>query len=294
MKITPLSFDSLGTRSMATYVETSDVGILIDPGTALAPNRNGRPPHPIEVELMMREWKKIKSYAEKADILAVTHYHYDHHNPEEPEIYEGKTVYLKHPAEKINKSQIGRVKYFLKKLDKFPRVVEYSDGREFRHGNTLIKFSEAVPHGWDEKLGCVTEVLIDDGKTRFIHTSDVEGATVKSQEDFIIENDPDICFIDGPMTYIFGMHTKALNAIIEGTKRMKTFVVDHHYLRDLKWREKLKEVYEAAAKRRVELLCAAEFIGEKENLLEPIRKKLFEEHPAEQAKEPVYLPWQVK
>jgi len=294
MKITALAFDSLGTRSMATYVETKDVGILIDPGVALAPNRNGRPPHPIEIDLMMKEWKKIKSYAEKADILIVTHYHYDHHNPEEPEIYKDKIVYLKHPTEKINKSQISRVKYFLKKLDKFPKVLEYSDGREFRHGKTRIKFSPPVPHGADEKLGCVTEVLIDDGKTKFIHTSDVEGATVKSQHDFIIENDPDLCIIDGPMTYIFGMHTKALNTIINGTKRLKTLVVDHHYLRDLKWRDKLIEVYKVAEKRKVKLLCVAEFMGEKENLLEPIRKKLFEEHPAKPTKEPIYLPWQVK
>lgn len=275
---------------MATYVETRDVGILIDPGVALAPNRNGRPPHPIEIELMMKEWKKIKVYAKKADILIVTHYHYDHHNPEEPEIYKDKIVYLKHPTQKINKSQTGRAKYFLKKLDKLPKAIEYSDGREFKHGKTLIKFSPPVPHGWDEKLGCVTEVLIDDGKTKFIHTSDVEGATVKSQEDFIIENDPDICIMDGPMTYIFGMHTKALSRIIHETKHLKTFVVDHHYLRDLKWRDKLVDVYKAAEKRKVKLLCVAEFVGEKENLLEPIRKKLFEEHPAKM-KEPIYLPW---
>ncbi|MGB9612991.1 MAG: hypothetical protein ACPL4K_02280, partial [Candidatus Margulisiibacteriota bacterium] len=266
----------------------------IDPGVALAPNRNGRPPHPIEIDLMMKDWKKIKEYAKKAKILIVTHYHYDHYNPEEPEIYKEKIVYLKHPTQKINKSQVGRVKYFLKKLDNLPKVIEYSDGREFKHGKTLIKFSLPVAHGADEKLGCVTEVLIDDGKTKFIHTSDVEGATVKSQQDFIIENDPDICIIDGPMTYIFGMHTKALNTIIQETKRLKTLVVDHHYLRDLKWRDKLVEVYKTAEKKKVKLLCVAEFIGKKENLLEPIRKKLFEEHPAKFSKEPIYVPWLVK
>ncbi len=35
MKITPLAFDSFGTRSMSTFVETKDVKILIDPGVAL-------------------------------------------------------------------------------------------------------------------------------------------------------------------------------------------------------------------------------------------------------------------
>ena len=95
------------------------------------------------------------------------------------------------------------------------------------------------------------------------------------------------------MTYIFGMHTNALTKIVQGTKRMKVLVVDHHYLRDLKWRDKLVEVYKAAEKRKVKLLCVAEFLSKKENLLEPIRKKLFEEHPAKM-EEPIYLPWLVK
>jgi predicted metallo-beta-lactamase superfamily hydrolase len=293
MKIIPLAFDSLGTRSMATYVETKNVKVLIDPGVALAPNRNGRPPHPIEIKLMMKKWKEIKKYAKKANVLIVTHYHYDHHNPEEPEIYKGKIVYLKHPLQKINASQKKRASYFMKKLGRLPKQIEYSDGRTFKFGKTTIKFSPALPHGWDEKLGCVTEVLIDDGKTRFIHTSDVEGATVGRQQAFIIQNDPDICLIDGPMTYIFGMHTRALSKIIQGTKRMKTLIVDHHYLRDLKWRDKLSKVYEAAAKKKVKLVCAAEFLKQKENLLEPIRKELFAKHPAKM-KKPIYIPWQVK
>jgi predicted metallo-beta-lactamase superfamily hydrolase len=89
------------------------------------------------------------------------------------------------------------------------------------------------------------------------------------------------------------MHTKALGKIISGTKRLKTFIIDHHYLRDLKWREKLKDVYALADKRKVKIVCAAEFLGKKEHQLEPIRKKLFEEHPAKVG-EPIYLPWLVK
>ena len=292
MKIILLAADSLGTRSMATYVETKDVKILIDPGVALAGNRSGRPPHPIEVDLMMKEWKKIKAYAKKADVLIVTHYHYDHHNPEEPQIYKGKTVYLKHPLQKINKSQNKRARYFLDKLGQLPKVIEYSDGRTFKFGKTTIKFSLPMPHGWDDKLGCVTEVLVDDGQTKFIHTSDVEGATLKKQQAFIINNDPDVCLIDGPMTYMFGMSTKALVKIINGTKRLKTLVVDHHYLRDLKWREKLSDVYAAAKKRKVQLVCAAEFVGEKVSQLEPVRKKLFEAHPVKR-QEAAATPWEV-
>lgn len=275
---------------MATYVETKDVKILIDPAVALAANRNSYPPHPIEIKLMKQDWKRIKTYAKKAAVLIVTHYHFDHHNPERPELYKGKIVYLKHPLQKINKSQNGRASYFLRKLGQLPKQIEYSDGRTFKFGKTTIKFSPPVPHGWDDKLGYVTEVLIDDGKTKFIHTSDVEGATLKRQQNFILQNDPDILYIDGPLTYMFGMKTNALVKIIKGTKKLKTLIIDHHYLRDLKWQEKLAQVYQAAVKSKVKIVCVAEFLGKKVNLLEPIRKKLYQDHPAKKTKEPVYLP----
>ncbi len=41
MNITPIAADSLGTRSMATFVETGDCGIFIDPAVSLAPRRYG-------------------------------------------------------------------------------------------------------------------------------------------------------------------------------------------------------------------------------------------------------------
>jgi len=53
-----LAFDSLGTRSMATVVETGSGRILIDPGAALGPRRYGLPPHPIEKE-RLREHKEL-------------------------------------------------------------------------------------------------------------------------------------------------------------------------------------------------------------------------------------------
>ena len=45
-RIVPLAFDSFGVRSMATFVETDDLKVLIDPGVALAPVRYGLEPHP--------------------------------------------------------------------------------------------------------------------------------------------------------------------------------------------------------------------------------------------------------
>ena len=39
MIVTPLAAESLGVRSVATYVECGGTRVLIDPGAMLAPNR---------------------------------------------------------------------------------------------------------------------------------------------------------------------------------------------------------------------------------------------------------------
>src|SRR3989441_8318170 len=44
VRVIPLAAESLGVRSMATYVEAGDLGILIDPRATLAPARRGVPP----------------------------------------------------------------------------------------------------------------------------------------------------------------------------------------------------------------------------------------------------------
>ncbi len=109
---------------------------------------------------MNEHWEAIKKYAKKADILIITHYHYDHHNPEYPEMYKGKVVFVKHPTENINKSQKHRAAYFLEKIKGLPKQLEFSDGKEFKFGKTRIAFSKGTFHGTNDKLGYVTEVLL--------------------------------------------------------------------------------------------------------------------------------------
>ena len=74
MKIIPISSDSLGVRSMATYVETKDCKILIDPSAALGPKRYGLPPHKQELEALYKIKNKISEIAEKSDILTTVSY----------------------------------------------------------------------------------------------------------------------------------------------------------------------------------------------------------------------------
>jgi len=124
---------------MATYVETDDMKVLIDPAVSLGPRRFGLPPHRLELERMDQAWNDIKSYASKCDLLIVTHYHYDHHNPDEIDFYRDKTLYIKDPKKNINKSQLQRASHFLKELRGLPKAVEFADGRSFQHAATTIK-----------------------------------------------------------------------------------------------------------------------------------------------------------
>ncbi|MHC1566547.1 MAG: MBL fold metallo-hydrolase [Candidatus Syntropharchaeia archaeon] len=282
MKIKPIAFDSLGVRSMATFVETSDAKILIDPGVALGPSRYGLPPHPVELKRKEFMWKEIKKYAKLADILIVTHYHYDHHNPEEPEIYDGKTVYIKHPKEKINRSQRERASYFLERISVKPEI---ADGKEYEYGSTFIRFSEPVYHGTNPRLGYVVEVSISHGKEKFVHSSDVEGPSIEDQARFVIEEDPDVLILDGPMTYMLGFRysKKSLELSIENMikiiteTKIKVLVPDHHFTRDLNYAERITPVYKCALEKGVEVITAAEYAGLDVNILEARRKELYED-----------------
>jgi predicted metallo-beta-lactamase superfamily hydrolase len=70
VEIIPLAFDSLGVRSMATFVET-DLGIMIDPGLDLAPLRYGLLPSKIELGREKELTVKINEYAKTTDIFGV-------------------------------------------------------------------------------------------------------------------------------------------------------------------------------------------------------------------------------
>ncbi|RLI05497.1 hypothetical protein DRO22_02660 [Candidatus Bathyarchaeota archaeon] len=81
IRVHPLAFESFGVRSMCTYVETPDIKVLLDAGVALGPNRFGFPPHPREYAALKERREIIVKTAEKADVVTISHYHFDHHTP---------------------------------------------------------------------------------------------------------------------------------------------------------------------------------------------------------------------
>ncbi len=294
MKIEIIATDSLGVRSMATYVETKDLKLFIDPGVALAPNRHGYPPHPLEVKEMKKDWGKVKDLASKSDVIVVSHYHYDHHNPfNDLQIYDGKIIYLKHPTKNINHSQKERAKFFIDKIKNRVSELNFADGNEFRVGKTKVIFSDPVPHGISSRLGYVVETFVKEGRDSFIHTSDVEGPALEVQKEFILDNKPQLLFVDGPLSYIMQRYgrknmEKSVKNLIEITKEIKSVVIDHHFLRDIRWKEKVKEVYDNLTRNRF-FGCAAEFEGKPINMLEANRTRLYKEFPVEK-EEREYLP----
>jgi hypothetical protein len=285
LKIELLAGESLGTRSMAAYIETSDARILIDPGVALAPRRFGLPPHRIELDRQREQWETVVKYGKGADIIVITHYHYDHHNPKRDlkGLFSGKTVLCKDPLENINFSQSRRGMYFIDRIKEFVGRIEYSDERWFQFGDTRIVFSKPTPHGVDTRLGYVLEVYISDGDDSFLFSSDVEGLPLDEQLEFIEMTNPETVYIDGPLTYMLGSKypESSLNSALSNIKRLtrlnnlRKLIIDHHLTRDAEWVSWITDIRIAAESRGIWVGTAAEFMGKRPSLLEAYRRELY-------------------
>ena len=282
MKVTPIAADSLGARSMCTLVETRDCKVLIDPSVRLGPWRYDLPPHPTEKEKERSLWREIKTAAKTADVLTVSHYHYDHHNPDAPSLYRKKHAYLKDGKRNTNRSQAGRAAHFLAEIRKYPERIAVADGHEFEHGRTLLRFSKAVPHGLDTELGCVVMLSVREGDRCVVHTSDVTGPPLAEHVAFILQEDPDVLICDGPLAYMIDQYGEKnvrrseanLVRILEGT-RVKTLVLEHHLARALNWKAVMPKVFTAAEAAGARVVNAAEFLGRKVEQLEARRYELY-------------------
>src|SRR4030042_6902112 len=79
--VVPLAAESLGVRSLCTFVETPEVKILLDAGISLCPRRFGLPPHPKEYRAIAESRRRIAESAVRAETVTLSHYHFDHHTP---------------------------------------------------------------------------------------------------------------------------------------------------------------------------------------------------------------------
>ncbi|NPA85807.1 MAG: MBL fold metallo-hydrolase [bacterium] len=290
MQLGLLACESLGVRSLATYIKTPDTAILIDPGAAVAPERFGLPPARAELAALEEARQRIQEAGRQADIVVISHYHYDHHTPffedlycsAKPEyareLYSGKILLIKHPEQAINRSQYERSQHFLLHAKNLARNIAYADNQEFVFGSTRIKFSPPVWHGPSgSPQGYVIMTLVEYGNTRILHASDVQGPVEEQAAEWIIEQQPDIIILGGPPTHFLGWRfsKKNLERAVNNVLRIldeaapQVLVYEHHHLRDPKYKDRLKEVYE-----QPQVRTAAEFLGLENRLLEAKRKEL--------------------
>ena len=295
---TPLAFESLGVRSMCTFVETPDVKILVDPGAALGP-RLRLLPHPEEYDALKDSRQRIREYARMADVLTLSHYHHDHFTPnftdttwlassarEARDIYHGKTVLVKDARSSINVSQRRRGWIFQSFCRKIEAKIVVADGRSFEYGDTKVRFSPALPHGEDStELGSVLAMIIESGPDRLIHASDVQGPISEMALQFILTERPSAVIVGGPPTYLAGLKAseeaikKGMSNLAMIAKKVPLVVVDHHLLRAQDSLQELSAISAEVKPLGGSIMTAAEYLGEQPRLLEANRRKRYEENP---------------
>ena len=299
IKVTPIAEESLGVRSMCTYVETSDVKILLDAGASLAPKRLGYPPHPREYQALIESRKRIGKTAEKAEIITISHYHFDHHTPSftdwftnwssaetAKKIYEDKIVLAKSYRSMVNASQRRRGWMFKKTGGSYAKKLETADSTSFTFGDTKLQFSDPVFHGTENSdLGWVLMTTIEHEDEKILFTSDIQGPIEVSTLNKILAQQPQLVIVGGPPTYLTGVRINQ-EEIKQGMQNLKWLVenipltiIEHHPFRDENWKKLFQPIFDSATEAGNKILTAAEFAGEKNNFLELRRKELYEIEP---------------
>jgi predicted metallo-beta-lactamase superfamily hydrolase len=301
IKVTPLASESFGVRSMCTYVETPDVRLLLDAGISLPPSRFGLPPHPLEFQTIARLRKLIAEAADKAEVVTISHYHFDHHTPSfedwlvnwteaketARQIYQDKRVLLKNPRENINASQRHRAWLFQKTGGKYAKSLEAADGKSFTFGkDTTVRFFEPVSHGPENgALGWVIMAQVTCDGEGFVFAPDVQGPMSNRALELIKAAEPDVAMVGGPPFYL-GSYKVDEMELQQGVRNLTslaesvpTLIVEHHALRDEAWSHRTKPVFEAANRAGNVVKTAAEFAGFENVFLESRRKQLYLEMP---------------
>ena len=243
---------------------------------------------------------RIIEAAEKAKIVTISHYHFDHHTPSfedwlvnwteanetARQIYQDKTVLMKDPKEKINTSQRQRAWLFQKTGGKYATKLETADGKRFAYGRTTLRFSEAVAHGSENSmLGWVIMATVEHDCERFMFAPDIQGPMSTYTLELILQETPTVIMLGGPPFYLagFGVNSAQLD---QGLKNLESIVkavplviLEHHALRDELWKQKMACVYSQASNVGHCIVTAAEYVGNKDFFLESKRKQLYLDFP---------------
>ena len=277
MKVVPLGAESLGVRSMATYVEVAGRGLLIDPGATLAPSRYGLPPADEEWEALRRTNDRISAYAARAETVFVSHYHEDHFRSD-PASYTGRRVLVKDPRRMVQGLQARRGAELWKSLAGAARVAVADDFVE-RTMDVVLEVSPPLPHGLEgTPLGYVVALTVVDlaERERFVFASDVQGPLSPVAAAYLVRQRPTLLYLAGPPSYV--EHEVGTTRIDRGIDHLVRVVettgcraiMDHHALRDAAWRERFARLWDTGR-----VTTAAGYLGLAEAALESRRAALW-------------------
>lgn len=263
MRVVPLAAESLGVRSMATYVECGEVRLLIDPGTALAPSRYRLPPADPEWEALKRANDRIAAYATRARTVFLSHYHEEHFRYD-PALYAGRRVLAKDPTRMTTPSQRRRAGELWKAIRPHCRL-ETAEGGRWESRDAVLAASPPLPHGLEgTALGYVAALTVTDVADgfRFIHASDVQGPLSAVATAYLVRERPHLLCLSGPPSYLERqLGTRLVEQGIDNLLRIVEatgcrVIMDHYALRDPHHRERLRRLWETGR-----VVTAAGYLG---------------------------------
>ncbi|NHJ13246.1 MAG: hypothetical protein EAX95_06185 [Candidatus Thorarchaeota archaeon] len=300
ISIEPIAAESMGVRSLCTMIRTPDVTLLMDPSAALS-MRYRLEPHPKEYRKLLNVLQKIFVSARTADILSISHYHFDHVRPgftdfrytlssreELQRICEGKVILAKDYRDRINASQRRRGFYFEKDVKDLANQIHWSDGSSYSFGNTTVTYSPALPHGpTDTSLGFVVAAFIEYDDIGVLFAPDVQGPVAQASLDYIVSLAPNAAIIGGPPIYLDKFSrphgAESLRSLHTLTSKIPLLVVDHHLMRSPSWKTWIASVLDSAQSFGHRVLSMAELAGVENECLEANRPELYKQYPPDEA-----------
>jgi uncharacterized protein len=277
LKIIPLAADSLGVRSMATYVEAGSTGVLIDPGATLAPARYGLPPSQEEWEALKRANDRISAYATRARYVFVSHYHEDHFRSD-PASYAGRVVLAKDPRRMVSGAQARRAEALWGALAGQAHV-QPADGTGLRTLDLELKVSPPLPHGTEgTTFGYIVALSVADPREgeRFVFASDVQGPLSSVATAWLIQERPTTLYLSGPPSYVEReVGTTAIERAVDNLRRILDstgcrVIMDHHAIRDPRFATRFERLWETGR-----VITAAAHLGIDARPLEARRERLW-------------------
>jgi predicted metallo-beta-lactamase superfamily hydrolase len=277
VKIIPLAADSLGVRSMATYVEAGTTGVLIDPGATLAPARYGLPPSQEEWDALKRANDRISAYATRARYVFLSHYHEDHFRSD-PASYVGRVVLAKDPRRMVSGAQSRRAQALWGVL-KGQAHVQPADGAGLRTLDLELKVSPPLPHGADgTSLGYLVALSVSDPREgqRFVFASDVQGPLSAVAAAWLIQERPSVLYLSGPPSYVErDLGAAAIDRGVDNLRRILDstgcrVIMDHHAVRDPRFASRFECLWDTGR-----VITAAAHLGLAAQPLEAHRDRLW-------------------